>query len=204
VKIHSNLHVSQFDFFSFIRFVEMWWLLISSTLELPWSEYLNQNYKYQSLQNHICLKLPVFVVICIVNIVQHSHSYNSFLLISVACIVILLVAILYRDHVGFCVIVTFSSIWKILHFYSSLSLNPSKSAFFHALTVSLLPKNHMLFIVSKQCACSRRVREYSYSTRVQKYLLFSPHNLHILTLESGTVEINLAILGIDFVYYVYI
>jgi hypothetical protein len=43
----------------------------------------------------------------IVNIVQHSHSYNSFLLISVACIVILLVAILYRDHVGFCVIVTF-------------------------------------------------------------------------------------------------
>jgi hypothetical protein len=26
------------------------------------------------------------------------------------------------------------------------------------LTVSLLPKNHMLFIVSKQCACSRRVR----------------------------------------------
>ena len=50
------------------------------------------------------------------------------------------------------------SIWKILHFYSSLSLNPSKSAFFHALTVSLLPKNHMLFIVSKQCACSRRVQ----------------------------------------------
>ena len=49
------------------------------------------------------------------------------------------------------------SIWKILHFYSSFSLNPSKSAFFHALTLSLLPKNHMLFIVSKQCACSRRV-----------------------------------------------
>ena len=49
------------------------------------------------------------------------------------------------------------SIWKILHFYSSLSLNSSKSAFFHALTVSLLPKNHVLFIVSKQCACSRRV-----------------------------------------------
>jgi hypothetical protein len=37
----------------------------------------------------------------IVNIVQHSHLYNSFLLIIVACIVILLVAILYRDHVGF-------------------------------------------------------------------------------------------------------
>ena len=49
------------------------------------------------------------------------------------------------------------SIWKILHFYSYFSLNPSKSAFFHALTLSLLPKNHMLFIVSKQCACSRRV-----------------------------------------------
>jgi hypothetical protein len=25
------------------------------------------------------------------------------------------------------------------------------------LTLSLLPKNHMLFIVSKQCACSSRV-----------------------------------------------
>ena len=49
------------------------------------------------------------------------------------------------------------SIWKILHFYSSFSLNPSKSTFFHALTLSILPKNHMLFIVSKQCACSRRV-----------------------------------------------
>jgi hypothetical protein len=48
------------------------------------------------------------------------------------------------------------SIWKILHFYSSFSLNPSKSLSstrWH----SLLPKNHMLFIVSKQCACSRRV-----------------------------------------------
>ena len=48
-------------------------------------------------------------------------------------------------------------IWKIQRFYSSFSLNPSKSAFFHALKLSLLPKNHMLFIVSKQCACSRRV-----------------------------------------------
>ena len=56
------------DFSSFIRFVEMWWLLISSTLELPWSEYLNQKYNYQSLQNHICLKLPVFVVICLKNL----------------------------------------------------------------------------------------------------------------------------------------
>jgi hypothetical protein len=40
---------------------------------------------------------------------------------------------------------------------SSFSLNPSKSAFLHALTLSLLPKNHMLFIVSKQSACSIRV-----------------------------------------------
>ena len=50
-----------------------------------------------------------------------------------------------------------SSIWKMLYFYSFFSLNPSKSIFFHALTLSLLLKNHMLFIVSKQCACSGRV-----------------------------------------------
>jgi hypothetical protein len=54
------------------------------------------------------------------------------------------------------------SIWKILHF----SLNPSKSVFFHALTLSLLPKNHMLFIVSKQCACSRRVHVEGHMNRV--------------------------------------
>ena len=59
------------------------------------------------------------------------------------------------------------SIWKILHFYSSFSLNPSKSAFFHALTVSLLPKNHMLFIVSKQCACSRRVHIEGHMNRFE-------------------------------------
>ena len=59
------------------------------------------------------------------------------------------------------------SIWMILHFYSSLSLNPSKSAFFHALTVSLLPKNHMLFIVSKQCACSRRVHIKGHMNRFE-------------------------------------
>ena len=62
------------------------------------------------------------------------------------------------------------SIWKILHFYSSFSLNPSKSAFFHALTRSLLPKNNMLFIVSKQCACSRRVHIESHMNRFE-YLL---------------------------------
>jgi hypothetical protein len=86
------------------------------------------------------------------------------------------------------------SIWKILHFYSSFTLNPSKSAFFHGISWTVgtnsrkcyasklalkwqrfcligkpnmfFPsflncfsyfKNHMLFIVSKQCTCSRRV-----------------------------------------------
>ena len=39
------------------------------------------------------------------------------------------------------------SIWKMLNFYSSFSLNPSRSIFFNALTLSLLPKNHMLCIV---------------------------------------------------------
>jgi hypothetical protein len=59
-----------------------------------------------------------------------------------------------------------SCIGKILHLYSSFSLNPSKSAFFHALTLSLLPKNHMLFIVSKQFACSRRVHIEGHMNRV--------------------------------------
>jgi hypothetical protein len=59
------------------------------------------------------------------------------------------------------------SIWKILHFYSSFSLNQSKSAFFHALTLSLLPKHHMLFIVSKQCACSRRVHIEGHMNRFE-------------------------------------
>jgi hypothetical protein len=46
-------------------------------------------------------------------------------------------------------------------------LNPSKSAFFHALTLSLFPKNHMLFIVSKQCACSRRVHIEGHMNRFE-------------------------------------
>ena len=50
------------------------------------------------------------------------------------------------------------------------SLNPSKFAFFHALTLYLLPKNHMLFIVSKQCACSRRVHIEGHMNRF-KFLL---------------------------------
>jgi len=58
------------------------------------------------------------------------------------------------------------SIWKILHFYSSFSLHPSKSTFFYALTLSLLPKNHMLLIVSKQCACSRPVHIEGHMNRV--------------------------------------
>ena len=43
----------------------------------------------------------------------------------------------------------------------------SKSTFFHALTLSLLPKNHMLFIVSKQCACSRRVHIEGHMNRFE-------------------------------------
>ena len=39
------------------------------------------------------------------------------------------------------------SIWKIFHFYSSFSLNPSKSTFFHALTLSL-PTCCLLFLNS--------------------------------------------------------
>jgi hypothetical protein len=35
-----------------------------------------------------------------------------------------------------------------------------------SLTISLLPKNHMLFIVSKQCACSRRVHIEAHMNRV--------------------------------------
>jgi hypothetical protein len=46
-------------------------------------------------------------------------------------------------------------------------VDPSKSAFLHALTVSLLPKNHMLFIVSKQCACSRRIRIEGHMNRFE-------------------------------------
>ena len=58
------------------------------------------------------------------------------------------------------------SIWKILHFYSSFSLNPSKSTVFHALTLYVLPKNHLLLIVSKQCACSRWVHIEGHMNRV--------------------------------------
>jgi hypothetical protein len=59
------------------------------------------------------------------------------------------------------------SIWKIFHFYSSFSLNPSKPAFFHALTLSLLPNNHMLFIVSKQCAYTRRIHIEGHMNRFE-------------------------------------
>jgi hypothetical protein len=85
---------------------------------LPKSEYFFQQHwesEYFFRKNHN----PPFklngrsLIGNIVNIIQHSHLYNSFLLIIVACIVILPVAILYRDHVGFWVIVTFSSIHKL-------------------------------------------------------------------------------------------
>jgi undecaprenyl pyrophosphate phosphatase UppP len=55
----------------------------------------------------------------IVNIVQHSHLYNSFLLIIVACIVILLVAIWYRDHVNNCLLQCMCIISKQILFYGS-------------------------------------------------------------------------------------
>ena len=40
-------------------------------------------------------------------------------------------------------------------------------SFFHTLTLSLLPMNHMLFIVSKQCACSRRVHVEGHMNRFE-------------------------------------
>ena len=55
----------------------------------------------------------------IVNIVQHSHLYNSFLLIIVACIVILLVELYY---IGI-MLASASS----LHFHQSTSWNGQSS-----------------------------------------------------------------------------
>jgi hypothetical protein len=40
-------------------------------------------------------------------------------------------------------------------------------SFFHTLTLSLLPMNHMLFIVSKQRACSRRVHIEGHMNRFE-------------------------------------
>jgi hypothetical protein len=74
------------------------------------------------------------------------------------------------------------SIWKILYFYSSLSLNPSKSAFFHAFTLYLLPNNHMLFIVSKQCACSRRVHIEGHMNRFE---FLSSRTIILITIVLG-------------------
>ena len=77
---------------------------------------LEKSSSFVNLFEYVHLDISYIMFICnIVNIVQHSHVYNSFQLIIVACIVILLVAILHvnRDHVGFCVIVTFSSIHKL-------------------------------------------------------------------------------------------
>ena len=77
---------------------------------------LEKSSSFVNLFEYVHLDIFYIMFICnIVNIVQHSHLYSSFLLIIVACIVILLLAILHvnRDHVGFCVIVTFSSIHKL-------------------------------------------------------------------------------------------
>jgi hypothetical protein len=79
------------------------------------------------------------------------------------------------------------SIWKILHFYSSFSLNPSKSAFFHALTFPLLPKNHVLFIVSKQCACSRRVHIEGHINRFEFLLSWT---IIPITIVLGLLQHN--------------
>ena len=73
------------------------------------------------------------------------------------------------------------SIWKTLHFYSSFSLNPSKSALFHELTLSLLHKNHMLFIVSKQCACSIRVHIEGHMNRFE----YSHPTIILITIVLG-------------------
>ena len=37
------------------------------------------------------------------------------------------------------------SIWKMMHFYSSFSLNPSKSIFFHALILSFAQEPHVVY-----------------------------------------------------------
>jgi hypothetical protein len=65
---------------------------------------------------------------------------------------------------------------------SLLFMNPSKSAFFHALTLSLLPKNHMLFIVSKQCACSRRVH---IEDLMNRFKILSSRTIILITIVLG-------------------
>ena len=84
----------------------------------------------------------------IVNIVQHSHLYNSFLLIIVACIVILPVAILYRDHVGFCVIVTFSSIHKLK--WPVLLMEPPFNLKKNILIPNVAEKNILILVEEKK------------------------------------------------------
>ena len=75
----------------------------------------------------------------------------------------------------------------ILHLFhledtSLLFMNPSKSAFFHALTLFLLPKNHMYFIVSKQCACSRRVHIEGHMNR---FKILSSRTIILITIVLG-------------------
>jgi hypothetical protein len=61
-------------------------------------------------------------------------------------------------------------------------------AFFHALTLSLFPKNHMLFIVSKQCAYSRRVHIEGHMNRFE--FLLSWTIIPIRTLTDSERKMN--------------
>ena len=70
------------------------------------------------------------------------------------------------------------SIWKILHFFSSLSLNPSKSAFFHVFTFSF----GMLFIVYKQWARYRRVH---IEDHMNKFEFLSSRTIITITIVVG-------------------
>jgi hypothetical protein len=57
------------------------------------------------------------------------------------------------------------SIWKILHFYSSFSLNPSKSAFFQSVDTLFCPRTTCLLFLN--CACSRRVHIEGHMNRFE-------------------------------------
>jgi hypothetical protein len=72
-------------------------------------------------------------------------------------------------------LLSWMTIFKSIHmaFYVNPSLpfiflsESVKIRLLHALTLSLLPKNHMLFIVSIQCACSRRVHIEGHMNRFE-------------------------------------
>jgi hypothetical protein len=62
---------------------EKLWLLISSTLEIPWSEYLNQKYKYHNLYASQCMNLTVdrwpmsIGLLLNSHTVKHANCYGS-------------------------------------------------------------------------------------------------------------------------------